>query len=144
MTDRIVVGIDGSQSSRAALRWAAGEARAHQASITVITAYRLPLAFAGTSADPASVAPDEQQRAEAIQAEMLAEAESVLEGLEVTTVIRAGEGPGHAVVAAAEGADLLVVGAFGLGGISGFTIGSVSHYCVGHATCPVVVVPAGR
>ena len=126
---KIVVGIDGSASSAEALRWAAREARLHDTDITVVTAYRFPMAYAGTGAEVDVAAPDAQREAEALQ------------GLEVSREIAGGQPPGSSLVKAAEGADLLVVGAHGRGGVSGFTIGSVSHYCVGHATCPVVVVP---
>lgn len=142
MTFRIVVGVDGSDASRSALRWAAGEARLRGASLLVLTAYRFPLAFAGVGADATVAAPDEQEQAERIQRAVLDEAADDLAGLDVATSIEAGEGPGHAIVSAAEDADLLVVGQHGLGGVSGFTLGSVSHYCVGRASCPVVVVPA--
>jgi nucleotide-binding universal stress UspA family protein len=93
---RIVVGIDGSASSAAALRWAA---------------------------------------------QLIDDAAEELRGLEVAREIAAGQPPGSSLVKAAEDADLLVVGAHGRGGVSGFTIGSVSHYCVEHSLCPVVVVP---
>ena len=137
----IVVGIDGSASSAAALRWAAREARLHDTDITVVTAYRFPMAFAGTGAGADVAAPDAQHEAEALQQSMLDDAADDVQGLNVTREIAAGQPPGSSLVSAAVGADLLVVGAHGRGGVSGFTIGSVSHYCVGHATCPVVVVP---
>lgn len=138
---RIVVGIDGSASSAQALRWAGREARLHGTDITVVTAYRYPVAFAGTDADPDVAAPDAHREAEELQQSMLDDAADELDGIDVTREIAAGQPPGSSLVKAAEGADLLVVGAHGRGGVSGFTIGSVSHYCVGHAACPVVVVP---
>jgi nucleotide-binding universal stress UspA family protein len=73
---RIVVGVDGFESSKAALRWAI-----HQAKLT-----------------------------------------------------------GAVVVDAAEGADLLVVGNRGHGGLAEALLGSVGQYCVRHAPCPVVIM----
>jgi nucleotide-binding universal stress UspA family protein len=41
---------------------------------------------------------------------------------------------------AAEGADLLVVGNRGHGGLAEALLGSVGQYCVHHAPCPVVIM----
>jgi nucleotide-binding universal stress UspA family protein len=49
--------------------------------------------------------------------------------------------PAQAMVDAAQGADLVVVGSRGLGNVRGMLLGSVSHHLVHHASCPVVVVP---
>jgi nucleotide-binding universal stress UspA family protein len=48
--------------------------------------------------------------------------------------------PGPALVAASDGADLLVVGSRGMGGFEGLVMGSVSQYCARHASCSLVVV----
>jgi len=49
--------------------------------------------------------------------------------------------PARALLEQGAGADLLVVGARGLGGFRGLLLGSVSQQVVHHATCPVVIVP---
>jgi nucleotide-binding universal stress UspA family protein len=48
--------------------------------------------------------------------------------------------PAEALLAEAEGADLVVVGSRGLGGFSGLLLGSVSQQVAHHARCPVVIV----
>lgn len=53
----IVVGVDGSSGSAAALRWAAAEARWRGASLTAVHAYIRPLAYAGTDAVMAEFEP---------------------------------------------------------------------------------------
>jgi nucleotide-binding universal stress UspA family protein len=142
VSDQIVVGVDGSPGAAAALAWAAAEARLRNTGLLLMTAYRYPLAFAGTGADPALAAPDEQREATDILDAAVREAAAALEGLDVQRRVAAGEAPGHALVDASADAQLLVLGVRGRNGLSGITLGSVSRHCVGRAHCPVVVVPA--
>lgn len=141
---RIIVGMDGSPGSEAALAWAAAEARLRGVGLVLVAAYRFPLAFAGTGADPALAAPDEQRDADSVLAAAVRNSGDLLDGLAVEQHVVAGEGPGHALVEASKDAELLVLGARGRGGVSGMTLGSVSHYCVGRAHCPVVTVPVAE
>lgn len=137
----IIVGVDGSQGSRAALRWAARTAAVQGARLRAIAAWQYPAA-AVTPAGPAQLpGPDEmdQQTCDDVRAvvrdELGAEADRVH--------IEAGRGPAAPVllnVVAATDADMLVVGARGLGGFAGLLLGSVSQQCVEHSPCPVVVL----
>ena len=92
----------------------------------------LGYAFTSTVADVRQSAQDAIDRA-------LAHIEEVAPGIAATgeTVE---EQPAPALVTAAKGADLLVVGSRGRGGFEGLVLGSVSQYCTRHATCSVVVV----
>ena len=74
---------------------------------------------------------------------MLAKVGSEAADVEVERVVTRG-GVAHELVKAAEDADLLVLGSRGHGGFMGLLLGSVSHQCVHHATCPVVIVPGGE
>lgn len=67
------------------------------------------------------------------------------EGVAVTFLVWEGD-PGEAIVEAAEaeGADLILVGSHGRGGVGRALLGSVSDYVVRHATCPVLVVRQRR
>jgi nucleotide-binding universal stress UspA family protein len=141
MSGHILVGVDGSPGSDAAIAWAVTEARLRGSGLLFLTAYRFPLAFAGTGATPSLAAPDEQREAEQILDAAIRAAGS-LDGLDVERRVVPGEAPGHALVEASEHADLLVLGVRGRGGLSGIALGSVSRHCVGRAHCPVVIVPA--
>jgi nucleotide-binding universal stress UspA family protein len=136
---RIVVGIDGSPTSERALRWAADEAVLTQAVLDVVHAW-LP-SYPLTAADVF----EDQARLENVAHRRLLEAVAQL-GSEVDGLAGIRERleldhPATALIAASEGADLLVVGTRGRGGFAGLLLGSVSQRCLTHASCPVAVVP---
>lgn len=136
----VVVGVDGSEHSRAALRWAAGEAALRGARLKIVCAWSYPYVAAAGALTPV-LADWEGQRGDAQVAleSAVAEVAAGHEGLEVETVVVAGAAA-RVLLDAAEGADLLVVGSRGHGGFAGLLLGSVGQQCVSHAPCPVVVV----
>jgi nucleotide-binding universal stress UspA family protein len=138
---KLVVGVDGSDSSRAALRWAYDVALQHGSELTVLSAWRpVPPPPGGMSstfavsddADPA--APAEQALLEVITAEI---------GDDPAVIVRPQLQMGRAakvLIEASATADLLVVGSRGIGGFAGMLLGSVSQHVAAHAACTVVVV----
>jgi nucleotide-binding universal stress UspA family protein len=142
MVARIVVGVDGSEGAHLAAEWAAAEAERWGASVLVVQAWEFtPLVVA-------TEAPIDLQELRSSADEALATlVGEVFEGrgIEVTARI-VEELPANAVLDAVKeiGADLVVVGSRGQGGLKGLLLGSVSQKIVHHAPCPVVVVPVGR
>jgi nucleotide-binding universal stress UspA family protein len=133
----IVVGVDGSECSDDALRWAADEASRRQAAVEAVFAWTFPydVPVLGRLADDAKW----RERADEKLERLLETEVGGRSDVEVTR--RAEEGPAaRALLDAARGADMLVVGARGRGGFAGLVLGSVSQQCVQHAGCPVVVV----
>ncbi|KIQ64621.1 hypothetical protein TR51_10305 [Kitasatospora griseola] len=133
---RIVVGVDGSASSRRALWWAIGQARLTGAVVDAVIAWIYPTLYGW-----AMTAPDPQLHHTAEQ--VLARAVEEVAGARPPVEIRQIAVVGHAarvLLEQSRGADLLVVGSRGHGGFTGALLGSVSLHCVQHATCPVVVV----
>lgn len=137
---RILVGIDGSESGDAALRWAVEQARESGDSLEVLAAWSYPAASGFPLADPPP--PKEQLQSEA--AELVDDSLERIGGAEgVELVKRVVPGPAQiALVEASEQADLLVVGTGTRNIPGGKMLGSVSEYCVAHAASPVTVVPA--
>jgi nucleotide-binding universal stress UspA family protein len=138
--DRIVVGVDGSEHSIRALKWAIAEGAAHQATVEALISWSYPVlpadGFSGSTVtfDVAALEEGARQTLEAAITEVGPEAASV-ERLVVEGT------PGHALIDASNRADLLVVGTRGHGGFAGLLLGSVSSQCAHHARCPIVVVP---
>lgn len=137
-TDRIVVGVDGSASSKDALRWAKSYAERAGAQLVVVTTWSPPVTSFGMLVDryPTGTGLDleSESRAalETLVKETIGEFPAKLEVVEGH--------PARVLTDLAEGASLLVVGSRGHGGFAGTFLGSVSHHLVGHAPCPVVVV----
>jgi nucleotide-binding universal stress UspA family protein len=142
----IVVGIDGSEDSKDALRWAAQQAELTGTTLAAVTAWQLPVSFGtvwqmpatyGKSHDLSQVdfAADARKTLDAALDEVLGANPQV----PVTPQLLSGH-PAPVLIEASRRAALLVVGRSGLGGFAGMLIGSVSQHCVSHAACPVVVV----
>ena len=139
---RIVVGVDGSDNSRAALKWAISEAAVHGAKLEVVHSWDIPVLF-GTYSTP-SAAYDPQTFEEAAQAvldEVVASSDQHALQQPIEKILAEGQAAAM-ILETAKGADLLVVGQRGRGGFTGLLLGSISHQVVHHATCPVVVYPA--
>lgn len=136
----IVVGVDGSEHSVDALRWAAEEARLRGATLKVVASFATPIMSTGYEV----AAPDPSDLAAASNT-MLGAAidtireDGVLDGVDVVTEALEGHA-GEQLIRLSADADLLVVGARGHGGFLGLLMGSVTTYVVNHAVCPVVVV----
>jgi nucleotide-binding universal stress UspA family protein len=136
MSGLIVVGVDGSESSLDALRWAAAQARLTGASLEVIATWEYPNSFGWAPAWPPDWDPGGD--AQKALAQAVDEALGTNPEIDVRQVVLEGH-PAPALVHASENADLLVVGSRGHGEFAGMLIGSVSEHCATHATCPVVI-----
>jgi nucleotide-binding universal stress UspA family protein len=135
--DRIVVGVDESVGARLALQWASREGQLRGATVVAVLAWGFldqhPVAETGF--DPDYDEGDALAALDHIVTKALDEAaEPLVERLPVCEL------PAKALLHAAEGADLLVLGARGVGGFRGLLLGSVSQQCLHHATVPTVVV----
>lgn len=138
----IVVGIDGSAASKAALAWAVDEARRRSASVTAVHAWQFPaIGFAGYGGTmvPLVTMEDIEKLAHDSARDTIAEVVGTDVSVPVLTSILHGH-PATVLVEAAKDADLLVVGSEGHGAFAGMLLGSVSTHVVHHAPCPVVVV----
>jgi nucleotide-binding universal stress UspA family protein len=136
---RILVAVDGSPGSRAALRRAAVEAAAHDAALHVVMAWSFLDQVVAPKADPQYGEERAAADLDAIVAEELGDSRPADLDLEVVNDL-----PARAVLTRSGGAWLLVVGSRGLGGFKGLLLGSVSQQIVHHAPCPVLVVPGAE
>ena len=137
----IVVGVDGSDHSVVALRYALRLARATDSVVRAVTAWHVPsLAYGAGTAPVGDLTNGLRENAEATLEQALAAVADEIDGVTVQRLVREGD-PGHVLVAESEEAQQLVVGSRGHGGIGELVLGSVSHYCCRHAHCPVLVIP---
>ncbi len=138
---RVVVGVDGSEPSKHALRWARFIARASGSNLEVIAAWQPYTAYGWMGAGwvPEPTEGDPAQDAENALTVTIDEVFGDHRPAGLQFGVR--EGNAAAVLlAASEGARMLIVGSRGHGGFSGLLLGSVSAACTAHATCPVLVL----
>lgn len=134
---RVVVGFDGSQTSRQAADWAAAEARSRGRGLTLVHALLPPVTTGGLGVGlPPSL--DVIEALERQAADELAEAATAFTDVDVTTRVTIGA-PSAVLLDASDTADLVVVGSRGRGGFAGLLLGSVGAQVAAHAHCPAVV-----
>jgi nucleotide-binding universal stress UspA family protein len=140
--EKIVVGIDGSDASKGALRWAVEDARARGAEVVALHAYEVvvPVTDAVPTApiDVPGLTAEIHEDAEQLVTKIVEEVVGSSVSVDVAP-IAVEDPPAKALLDAARDADLLVVGSHGHG-LSGLFLGSVSLECAQHAACPVVIV----
>ena len=132
----IVVGVDGSEASKETLLFALEEARRRQTTMHVVHAFTEWEPIPGTNAIELDRSPQEREAwLSALVRDVIGEVADV--GIRQSTVE---DDPAPALLAAAQDAELLIVGSRGHGGFAGLLLGSVSQQCAHHASCPIVIV----
>lgn len=134
----VVVGDDGSPNARAAVRFAATEARLRGVPLHVVAAFSL-LSAERPPDLPFGYIPNETELEVSVRSHLT----SRWAELDADVRFHAVHGtPTKVLVEASQTADLLVVGARGLGGFEALLLGSVADQVMHHAECPVVLVKA--
>ncbi len=133
----IVVGVDGSPSSREALRWAVQQAGYTGAHLHAMTVWSMPTTYGWV---PPVADFDWKGTAAATLETVLAENAGDLPAERLRREVVEGHAA-RRLLDAAEGAELLVVGSDGHGRFAEMLLGSVALHVVTHARCPVAVIP---
>lgn len=135
----VVVGVDASDASLRAARFAAGEARRRRAALRIVHATTWPF-------DDLVVPPTDRHGAGGLRAEAEAVrrwAADAVAGDDLDVQVSVGRGDPVAVLRAASAeAQLVVLGSRGIGGVTGLLVGSTANGLVAQAHCPVIVLPA--
>lgn len=138
----VVVGIDGSKASYAAVGWAAREAHLHGCPLRIVSALGAPTPYGDGIRLPPSYFADRDRAVHASLDESARIARSAVTALHapaVTTDVL--EGPARpALLEASKSARMIVVGSRGLGRVTAALAGSVATALTAHAHCPVVVI----
>ena len=147
----VLVGSDGSAQADRAVEWAAAEAARRERPLRIVHGFIWPLLRVSTGPVPGIEGSGLRAAAEALLAAAAERASTVAPDVRVTTVLQAGA-PVTALLAQADGAELLVIGSRRLDPVTGLIVGSVGVELAASAPCPLVVVndvptapgPAGR
>jgi nucleotide-binding universal stress UspA family protein len=137
MAYKVVVGVDGSANSEAALRWALADAEKHDGQVTALFVWQVPFSsFPGLY--------DREALEKASKEFVIEKVSDVAPTPTVPVLPLVAEGDAaEALVVASEDADLLVLGTRGRSTLAGLLVGSVSLQCAAAARCPVLLIKEG-
>lgn len=143
----IVVGLDGSQTSRSAFAEAVREAVWRQASVLALHVVSIPISMGAEYGAVIDIGALRQGGSELVEAELAALEASYGSGFPVPVESRVvfGHAGAELIKAANDGedgpAEMVVLGSRGYGGFKGLLLGSVSTYAVHHLTCRLLIMP---
>jgi nucleotide-binding universal stress UspA family protein len=142
--ETVVVGVDGSPESRAALDFAMKDADRRHGRLRVVAAAQMPeywaMAYGMIAPLPAQeIVTQVRDAAQELTDDVASAHPDLAARIPITVEARAG-GPAEVLIEASEGAELLVIGHRGRNAMISAMLGSVGLQCVLHATCPVTVV----
>ena len=139
LQSKIVVGVDGSDSSKAALGWSIRQAKLTGAPLQVVATWQYPTNYGWAIAWPENLdfAGDSAKVLDKAIEEAAADLESG-PAVEITRSVFEGH-PAVVLMKLAEDAALVVVGCRGHGEFAGMLLGSVSEHLATHAPCPVAI-----
>ena len=135
----IVVGVDGSRTSDAALRWGAWEARHWRRPLRVVHAMGLAR-YAAEAAVPRLGLAEAEATGQRIVSEATRQAQKEAPDVSVDGAVHVEESAAEALLRQGAGAEMLVLGSRGRGGFGELLLGSTAHTVARHAPCPLVVV----
>jgi nucleotide-binding universal stress UspA family protein len=131
---KIVVGVDGSPHSNAALRWSLDQALGREGEVRAVFAWQVPFVSIPGAFNRAELE-------EAYREFLIKTVSDVEPSPRVPLDARLAEGDAvQSLVTAAKDADVLVLGIRGRSPVAGLMLGSVSQACAASATCPVVLI----
>ena len=134
MSYRIVVGIDGSPHSNAALRWSLAQAEARGGEVVAVFAWQVPfLSFPGAF--------DRDELEQSARQFIIDTVSAIVPtpAIRLWTLVAEGD-PAASLVEASREASVLVLGTRGRSRWAGRLLGSVSQRCAAAAACPVILV----
>lgn len=132
---RIVVGVDGSESSAMALRWGAWLARMSRAPLQVVMAWDYPTAYGWS---PGVDGWDPEADAKIVIDQTVSDAFGS-QAPALTRLVKRG-GAAAVIVEMSRPQDVVVLGSRGHGGFMGLLLGSVSAAVAEHSPCPVLII----
>ncbi|HEY8701944.1 MAG TPA: universal stress protein [Arthrobacter sp.] len=140
----ILVGVDGSEESTQAVAFAAAEADREGQELTVLYAFSGPNRWVKAGLPSSSLAGLIVEEEQIVLSETVAGLREDYPDLVVHPVLETEKEPAAALVEAAAGAQMLVVGSRGRGGFRRLLLGSTAHAVLTHLPCPTVITPVQR
>lgn len=137
VTKPIVVGVDGSENSKEALRWAVCQAGFTRCPVVAVISWSYPNSYGYPAPWPADYDPESD--AKRVLDETVDEVVGSDAGVALTRMVLSGH-PALSLEDLSHTASLVVVGSRGHGEFAGMLIGSVSEFLATHAHCPVVII----
>lgn len=135
----VVVGVDGSPESRLAVVTAFGEAARRRVRLLAVHAWTMPLRAEGTGSDYEGGLARGEFEGRKLARRETSKVSAGFPGVSVDVAV-GDRSAGAELVDASSGAQLVVVGSRGVGGVRGLVLGSTAHALLHHAACPVLVV----